>query len=77
MSAAGHQSFVTDGSDSPDFYPQEFGDLIPAGRGLSAGANEMTLTLPLRRRSLLTNPVLQSGSDSLYSDGGPALDRYD
>ncbi len=71
MSAAGHQSFVTDGSDSPDFYPQEFGDLIPGRTGVSAGANEMTLTLPLSAAEPVTNPVTVRGVILFTVTGGP------
>ncbi len=61
LTAAGNQSFVTTGPGAPDFYPQEFGDLIPSRTGMSAGAKLVELTLPLSAAEPVTGPVTVRG----------------
>jgi len=61
LSAGDGVEFVTKGESSPDFYPQEFGDLIPGRTAVSAGPNLITLTVPLTAGGPVTQPVSVRG----------------
>ena len=57
LSAGDGAEFVTAGESSPDFYPEEFGDLLPGRTAVSAGPKNITLTVPLTPGGPLTAPV--------------------
>ena len=61
LSAGDGVEFVTTGESSPDFYPQEFGDLIPGRTVVSSGQKLITLTVPLTAGAPVTSPVTVRG----------------
>lgn len=46
LAAGGEAHFVPSGKPAPDFYPGEFGDLIPGRTAVSAGPGGITMTVP-------------------------------
>jgi thiol:disulfide interchange protein DsbD len=54
--------FETAGAASPDFYPEEFGDLIPGRTTVSAGPKLVAITLPLTAGGPVTRAVTVRGT---------------
>jgi thiol:disulfide interchange protein/DsbC/DsbD-like thiol-disulfide interchange protein len=71
LSAADGAEFVTTGESSPDFYPREFGDLIPGRTAVSSGPDHITLTVPLTAGGPVTGPVPVRGVVLFTVSGGP------
>ena len=61
LNAPGDVQFDTAGQASPDFYPEETGDLIPGRTAVSAGARLITLTVPLSASGPVTRAVTVRG----------------
>ncbi len=55
-------------SGSPDFYPEEFGDLIPGRTKVSPGPNLISMSVPLSAGGPVTRPVSVKGV-VLFTDG--------
>ena len=64
--------FETGGAASADFYPEEFGDLIPGRTAVSADPKTITVTVPLTAGEPVTQPVLVRGV-LLFGESGGTL----
>ncbi|HEX7572070.1 MAG TPA: protein-disulfide reductase DsbD domain-containing protein, partial [Bacteroidota bacterium] len=72
LSAGGDVEFVTSGLGSPDFYPEEAGDLLPGRTSVSAGRKLIAITVPLTATQSVTQAVTVRGT-LLFAVAGGAL----
>jgi thiol:disulfide interchange protein DsbD len=72
LSAGGDVEFDTAGPGSPDFYPEESGDLLPGRTAVSAGPKQIAITVPLTASQPLTQAVTVRGT-LLFAVAGGAL----
>jgi thiol:disulfide interchange protein DsbD len=72
LSAGGAVEFVTSGPGSPDFYPEESGDLLPGRTAVSAAPKQIAMTVPLTATQPVTQAVMVRGT-LLYALAGGAL----
>ncbi len=72
LSAGGAVEFVTSGPGSPDFYPEESGDLLPGRTAVSAAPKQIAMTVPLTATQPVTQAVTVRGT-LLYALAGGAL----
>jgi thiol:disulfide interchange protein len=72
LTAGGDVQFVSSGPGSPDFYPEEMGDLLPGRTAVSAGAGLITMYVPFTPGGPVTQPVAVRGV-ILYTPSGGAL----
>ena len=61
LSAERDVQFVTSGPASPDFYPEETGDLLPGRTAVSAGPKLIAMTVPLTSVQPVTRAVTVRG----------------
>jgi thiol:disulfide interchange protein DsbD len=72
LSAGGDVQFVTAGPASPDFYPEETGDLLPGRTAVSAGPGLIAMSVPLTAGGPVTQSTTVRGT-LLFSVAGGAL----
>lgn len=72
LSAGGDVEFVTAGPGSPDFYPEDAGDLLPGRTSVSAGSKLIAITVPLTATQPVTQAVTVRGT-LLFALAGGAL----
>jgi thiol:disulfide interchange protein DsbD len=72
LSAGGDVQFETAGPGSPDFYPEETGELIPGRTAVSAGPKLIAMTVPLTIGEPVTHTVTVRGT-LLYTVVGGGL----
>jgi thiol:disulfide interchange protein DsbD len=61
LSASGDVQFVTSGPSSPDFYPEEPGDLLAGRTVVSAAPNVISMTVPLTATQPVTQAAMVTG----------------
>ena len=72
LSAGGGAQFETAGPGSPDFYPEESGDLLPGRTVVSAAPNLIAMTVPLTAGGAVTQATRVRGT-LLYTLAGGAF----